>query len=134
LVDSARIFDAPATANFLNLHPLEASLEFVEEAGVKTVREHTRRLLDRLAEGLVERGYNLSAAANPESNSAILAFRAGSSQATSRVFETLESSHIRVSLRHDWIRVSPYLYNAEEDIDALLEACRGITPFQALGP
>ncbi len=117
---TAEIFDVPNTANFLNLYALQGSLEFIEKAGVKTVTAHCRRLLDRLAEGLLSRGFRLSAAAQPEHQSTILCFAAASPEATRKLHERLVAENFAVSLRHDMIRVSPYLYNTEDEIGALL--------------
>jgi selenocysteine lyase/cysteine desulfurase len=122
---AARIFDVPETANFLNLHPLDASLEYVERAGVGMVTRHCVRLLDRLSEGLRREGLTPPAAASPERRSTILGFHAGSLEATARVHERLEREHISVSLRQGLIRVSPYLYNDETDIDRLLAVAGG---------
>ena len=119
----AEIFDVPNTANFLNLYALRGSLEFIEKAGVKTVTAHCRRLLDRLAEGLLARGFRLSAAAQPEHQSTILSFVAASPVATRKLHERLRAENFAVSLRHDMIRVSPYLYNTEAEIDALVASC-----------
>lgn len=125
LPHAARIFDVPETANFLNLYALEASLEYVERVGVPTVYRHCARLLDRLGEGLRSRGLALSAAAAPERRSAILGFQAASLEATAAIHARLEREHISVSLRQGMIRVSPYLYNDEADIDRLLAAAGG---------
>ncbi len=125
LPDSAKIFDTPATANFLNLHGLDASLEYVQGVGVRAVAAHCRKLLDYLAEKVVARGLRLSAAARPESNSAILCFQADALDATQRLFQKLRARNIAVSLRQGMIRVSPYLYNDEADIDRLVAALDG---------
>jgi selenocysteine lyase/cysteine desulfurase len=119
---TAGIFDTPNTANFLNLYALEASLEFIQKVGVETVTAHCRRLLDRLAEGLRSRGLRLSAAAELAHQSTILCFAADSADATRKLHERLRACHFAVSLRHDWIRVSPYLYNTEDEIDALISS------------
>ncbi len=121
---AARVFDVPETANFLNLYGLEASLEFIGRAGVKTVTRHCTRLLDWMAEGLRREGYQLSAAAEPEHRSTILGFHADSFEATEKLHRKLRANHVAVSLRHGMIRVSPYLYNNEADIDRLLEIAR----------
>lgn len=121
---TARIFDVPETSSFLNLYALEASLNFVERAGVRTVTQHCHRLLDRLAEGLCRKGYQLSEAAAPAHESTILGFQASSLDATTELHRKLRTNHVAVSLRHGIIRVSPYLYNNEQDIDKLLSlAC-----------
>lgn len=124
LVRGARVFDVGETSNFLNLYALEASLEFVERAGVRTVTEHCWRLLDRLREGIHKSGCQISDAARPEYRSTILGFQAESPDATATLHKKLRAEQVAVSLRHGTIRVSPYLYNNEEDIDKLLSVVR----------
>jgi len=121
LIHDARVFDCGETGNFINLHGLEASLEFVEGVTIRTVNGHCRRLLRRLEEGLHARGYTLSAASLPHHESTILGFHALTHAATAELHQKLSANHIAVSLRHSMIRVSPYLYNDESDIDRLLE-------------
>ncbi len=121
LEDGARIFDAPETSNFINLYALEASLEFVESATVAAVTLHCRNLLGRLAEGLARSGFKLSVAAQPGRQSTILGFQTDSPEATANLYENIRARQVCVSLRHAMIRVSPYLYNTEGDIDRLLE-------------
>ena len=119
---AARIFDAGETANFLNLHATEASLEYVEQAGVASVTCHCHRLIDRLIEGLRQRGLVLSSAADPERRSTILGFQGESLEATQMLHKRLERESVSVSLRQGIIRVSPYLYNTEADVGRLLAA------------
>jgi cysteine desulfurase/selenocysteine lyase len=121
LIHDARVFDCGETGNFINLHGLEASLELVEGVTIRTVNDHCRRLLHRLQEGLRDRGYTLSAAALPGYESSILGFHASNQEATAELYRKLSANHIAVSKRHGMIRVSPYLYNDEADIDRLLE-------------
>jgi len=121
LVQGARVFDVPETSNFINLYALEASIEFVESATVRAVTLHCRRLLDRLEGGLDRRGFELSVAAEPDRQSTILGFQTDSRQATANLYEKIRANRVAVSLRQGMIRVSPYLYNTEEDIDRLLE-------------
>lgn len=116
----ARIFDVPATASFLNLYGMDASLEFIQKAGVNTVAAHCTRLLDRLAKGVEDRGFRLSITA-PERRSTILSFMGDSAETTEKAYKKLEAEHVALSLRQGMIRVSPYLYNSETDIDRLLE-------------
>jgi len=121
LPKEARVFDVPETASFLNLYGLEASLEFVQHATVSAVTKHCWHLLDLLAEGLRHRGYRLSAAAEAEHRSTILAFQGSILAATTQLHQKLRANHVAVSLRHGMIRVSPYLYNNAADIDRLLD-------------
>ncbi len=121
LIHDARVFDSGETGNFINLHGLEASLEFVEGVTVGAVNAHCRRLLSRLEEGLCVRGYILSAGSSPGHESTILGFHALEAGATAELHRKLSAHQIAVSLRHGMIRVSPYLYNDETDIDRMLE-------------
>ncbi len=124
LPNAARIFDTGETASFINLSGLESSLEYVEAVGVRTVNQHCRRLLDRLAYGVRGAGYTLSAAQG-EQGSTILGFQAPSMAATEALHAELRARHVAVSLRHGMIRVSPYLYNDDVHIDRLLAAVEG---------
>jgi len=121
LADAARIFDAPETANFINLSAMEASLEFVRRVGVPAVTRHCTVLLDRAAQGLQARGHILANDDRLQLPSPLLCFRCDSDNATDRIYAELKAHHVEVSLRHHRIRVSPYLYNNTEDIDHLLE-------------
>jgi selenocysteine lyase/cysteine desulfurase len=113
---SARRFDILA---FMNMFGLDASLEFIERIGVRTIYEHCTRLLDRLGEGLLARGYTLATDSKPRST--ILCFAGQSPEATRALYQKLKSRNIAVSMRHGTIRVSPHLYNDESDINRLLE-------------
>src|SRR5579864_1985744 len=44
----ARRWDAPETANFINLAAMEASLEFISRVGIEAIAAHTERLIDSL--------------------------------------------------------------------------------------
>jgi selenocysteine lyase/cysteine desulfurase len=124
LIQGARVFDSGETANFINVNGWEASLEFVEEVTIRTVNEYCLRLLHGLAEGLRAYGYTLSSGALAGHNSTILGFCASTREATAALHQRLLANHIVISLRQGMIRVSPYLYNNDADIDRLLEiAC-----------
>lgn len=118
----ARRFDVPETANFLNLYALEASLEYLHRVGVENIMRHCFGLIDRLREALASRGFLLNASAEPAHRSTILTFRTSPAEDTARLHQKLADQRIVVSLREGWIRVSPNLYNSEEDIDRLIGA------------
>jgi cysteine desulfurase/selenocysteine lyase len=124
LASAARIFDIPETGNFINLSAFEASLEFVRSVGAGVVRRHCTDLLDSAAEGLVSSGHTVTNDDRSIHPSPLLCFRCRSDEETARLYEKLQANHVEVSLRHHRIRVSPYLYNTQADIDRLLEAAR----------
>lgn len=121
LPKSARVFDLPGTANFLNLYPLEASLEFVLGVGVGNIARYCGELLDLAAKGLISQGYHIVNEGRTESPSPILSFRCSSEEETDKLYEKLKAHHVEVSLRHHRIRISPYLFNNKDDIDCLLD-------------
>lgn len=121
LPHAARIFDMPGTANFLNLSTLEPSLEFVRGVGPGSVGRHCSGLLDILGGGLQRRGYRLANHGESRIPSPILSFRSRTDDTTVRLYQQLKARHIEISMRHGWIRVSPYLYNRKEDIERLLQ-------------
>jgi selenocysteine lyase/cysteine desulfurase len=120
LPHEAKVFDVPGTASFLNLFAFEASLEFLEGAGVGTVTAHCWRLLDRLAEALARKGYHVVGATDAGLRSTILAFQASSPEQTAMLHARLRERHVAVSLRHGFIRVSPHLYNTPEEIEQVV--------------
>jgi selenocysteine lyase/cysteine desulfurase len=124
LPGAARIFDVPETANFLNLSTLEASLEFIRGVGARAVSQYCGNLLDMLEEGLKSGGYHLSNDDRSRLPSSILSFQCESDEPTDKLYAELKAHHIEVSLRHHRIRVSPYLYNKEDDVGRLLEIAR----------
>lgn len=121
LPNAARIFDSAETANFLNLYALEACLEFVLKAGVDTITRHCTNLLDFAEEKLQSGGCQFSHEDRSMFPSPILTFRCGSDEATAKLYDELKTHQIEVSLRHNRIRISPYLYNNKEDIQSLLD-------------
>jgi selenocysteine lyase/cysteine desulfurase len=121
---AARIFDLPETANFLNMATFEASLEFVSGVGAAAVGAHCGKLLDALEEGLKSRGCRVSNDDRALLPSPILSFQCQSDEATDQLYRELIANQVQVSLRHHRIRVSPYLYNDQDDVDRLLEIAR----------
>ena len=124
LAKAAKIFDIPETGNFINLSSFEASLEFVRSVGAGAVTRHCTDLLDHAAEGLLSSGRRVTNDDQSSLPSPLLCFQCGSDEETGRLYEKLHADHVEVSLRHHRIRVSPYLYNTQADIDRLLEIAR----------
>lgn len=117
--DSARRFDAPETASFLNLFGFKRSLQYLLDVGVETVERHHVALLQRLSDGLPA-GVTMDADRSPEHRSGIVFLSGRDTEATAATFQQLRAAKIHTSLREGRIRVSPHLYNDENDIDRLL--------------
>lgn len=108
--------------NILGLTALHASLSLVTEAGPEWNREHTLGLLDKLVEGVQQSGYEVTSDLRPEHRSQILSFTSGDHARDDELVHTLERANVSVTLRGRGVRVSPYFYNDESDIERLLEA------------
>ncbi len=108
--------------NTLGLTGLHASLSLVSEAGPEWTRQHTLGLLDKLVEGVQGMGYEVASDLTPERRSQIMAFTSGDHTRDGELVEQLTRANVAVTLRGRGVRVSPYFYNNEDDIERLLEA------------
>ena len=121
-VTTSRRFDEPETASFLNRAGLIRSAEFLAEVGVAAVHTHITRLLGHLEAELprpFRRRASPSRLAGP-----ILSLEADDVGAVRQAYERLRAANFRTSLRDDGIRVSPHIYNTEDDIDRFLSVLR----------
>lgn len=108
--------------NWITLSGLRASLELISAMKPADIAEHTIGLTDRLLDGVESKGYSIASSRDPEHRSAIVAFTTGDAQADSALVGELEKKRISVVLRGMGIRVSPYFYNTDHEIDQLVDA------------
>ena len=118
----ARRWDAPETSSYFNLAGMNASLDFILEAGPETVSRHNRALIETLFERLPRDRYVLSSPADADCRGPYGCFAARTPEETQALHERLAKHNIVVSLREQNLRVAPHLYNTERDIDRLI-AC-----------
>jgi selenocysteine lyase/cysteine desulfurase len=119
-VRAGRRWDAPETANFMNLAAMEASLEFLLRAGVETVAKHNERLVQSLVERLPRDSCVLASPADPRRRGPYVCVAARKPERTKEYFDKLREAQIYVSLRENALRISPHLYNTEQDIVRLI--------------
>jgi cysteine desulfurase/selenocysteine lyase len=113
-------WDAAETANYFNHAALDASLEFVLQAGPATVRDHCQKLIEQLFERLPKDRCIPASPLDPAQRGPYACFTARTPEKTVALYEKLRKENIIVSLREGNIRVSPYLFNTERDIDRLI--------------
>jgi len=113
-------WDAAETANYFNHAALDASLEFVLQVGPATVREHNHRLIEQLFERLPKDRCIPTSPLDHAQLGPYACFGARTPEKTVALYEKLRKENIIVSLREGNIRVSPYLFNTERDIDRLI--------------
>ena len=115
-------WDVAETASFFHLSALAASLEFILRAGPQTVLDHNRALLKLLVDRLPADRCVLASPRDPSERGPYVCVAARTAEATTNLYRHLHGQRIFVSLRNGALRVAPYLYNTEEDIEKLLRA------------
>ena len=123
LPDGARRFEASTTA-FGAALGLAASIEYLLAIGIERIQEHNRRLAAVLRSGLSDRGIAVHGPADPRAQTSIVTATPEGAEPT-ELTETLAAVSIRVSPRGSGIRVSPHLYNDENDIQQILARLAG---------
>jgi selenocysteine lyase/cysteine desulfurase len=117
-----RRWDMAETASFFHLSAFAASLEFVLRAGPAAVRDHNRALLRGLLDRLPADRCVLASPREAEARGPFLCIAARNHQTTTELYGRLREQKIYVSLRNQALRVAPYLYNTDEDMERLIRA------------
>lgn len=113
----ARRFDA-GTPPVPNIYAGLAGIGIVEEAGVPAIEAHVRMLVDRLLSGLDELGATVATPRGEREYGPLVCVVSTDPNA---LVAALHAERIVTSTRDANLRVSLHLYNAEEDIDRILE-------------
>jgi cysteine desulfurase/selenocysteine lyase len=117
----ARRWDSPETANFINLAPLDASLDLLLRLGVETVASHTRALTREIIERLPRDRCALASPQEEERRGPFVCVVARKADETAALYQKLREAQIIVSLRENALRIAPYLYNTFEDVGRLVK-------------
>jgi cysteine desulfurase/selenocysteine lyase len=118
---SAKRWDSGEAATYFNfnLAAMDASVDFVLRAGPELVREHNRKLLEFLFEHLPKDCVPASPLDSTQ-RGPCGSFTARTPEKTVALYQKLQKENVIVSLREGRIRVSPYLFNSERDINRLI--------------
>ncbi len=110
----------PGHVSYIGYAALLAGLRFIDDIGVEEIQRHTTRLGQRLADGLDSARYTLI---SPHlDRTPIVSFLASDPPALE---EKLRAAQLVISLNAESIRVSPGIYNNDDDVDRLLEVLNG---------
>ena len=90
---------------------------------IERIADHNRQLAARLSEGLRELGAELLGPGDPAQRSAMVAARFPGKDVADFT-KTLKQADVIASLRRDFIRFSPHLYNSSDDIEQALSAIK----------
>jgi cysteine desulfurase / selenocysteine lyase len=124
---NAKRWDAPEGASYynFNLVAMDASVDFVVRTGPELVAAHNRKLIEFMFERLPKDRFVVASPLHAARRGPYGCFAARSKEKTVEYYQLLRKENIVVSLREGNIRVSPYLYNTERDIDRLISV---VTP------
>ena len=104
--------------NRIGLASLGASLGLIEEIGIDQVEAHDRALAEQLYSGLQRKpGIEIVSSDDLAHRSAVTVFTTGSKAKDAALVDHLEAQGIIVALRPLGVRVSPHLYNTEDEIE-----------------
>jgi cysteine desulfurase/selenocysteine lyase len=118
--DGARGWDSAETASYFNLAGWDASLNFLQEAGVETVAAHNQKLMTRLFESLPGNRCVWTSPPEPVRRGPYGCFAGNTPEQTCELFEHMKKEKLMASLREGNIRVSTHLYNTEEHIEKIV--------------
>jgi selenocysteine lyase/cysteine desulfurase len=119
---SAKRWDSAEWASYFNFNlvAMDTSVDFAVRAGAETVAAHNHKLIDVLFERLPKDRCVIASPHEAARRGPYGCFAARSLEKTVELYDQLRKEHVIVSLRDGNIRVSPYLYNTEQDIDRLI--------------
>jgi selenocysteine lyase/cysteine desulfurase len=123
ITTNAKRFDYSSRA-FGDVYALGAGLAYLERVGVARIEEHTvNGLARRLQDGLAKQGHRLF---TPIGNrSSIVTFY--STKPTAEVRAAFDAAKVEVTSRNGIVRVSPALFNNNDDIDRCLDVTKRLT-------
>jgi cysteine desulfurase/selenocysteine lyase len=124
---NAKRWDSPEAASYynFNLVAMDASVDFVVRTGPELVAAHNRKLIELMFERLPKDRFVIASPLDAARRGTYGCFAARSPEKTAEHYQHLRKENVVVSLREGHIRVSPYLYNTERDIDRLISV---VTP------
>jgi selenocysteine lyase/cysteine desulfurase len=124
---NAKRWDSPEAASYFNFNlvAMDASVDFVVRVGPELVAAHNRKLIELMFERLPKDRFVIASPLDAARRGTYGCFAARSPEKTAEHYQHLRKENVVVSLREGNIRVSPYLYNTERDIDRLISV---VTP------
>ncbi|MFI5023501.1 MAG: aminotransferase class V-fold PLP-dependent enzyme [Alphaproteobacteria bacterium] len=122
-VDGARRFDMGERDHFISLEMASIGMEMVAAWGPEAITARLSMLTQRLADGLGNSGVLIPDARVRAPHILSVRFPGGTPQG---LVERLTAESIYVAPRLGRIRISPHVYNDEEDVDRFVAAFRKV--------
>lgn len=119
---SARRYDVFGTANFFNYMPWQASIEYLLSIGIDHVDRHNRSLVEQVVNGLDLKHYELISPRFKRERTNIIVFSYKDPSKNGHLFEFLKHQGLYLALWKNKLRISPHIYNAPNEMEALIAA------------
>lgn len=111
-----------STPNTLGMIGLESSLDLFLCLGVENIYAHIIKLLDKFIDGISGyKNFYIESDMSEQHRSNILIFSHNDKSRNATIQKELEEENVFIALREGYLRVSPHLFNNEEDVDKLAE-------------
>jgi selenocysteine lyase/cysteine desulfurase len=124
-VANARRFDMGERDHFISLEMASLGIERMMQWGFRAVSQRLAMLTARLADGLRSNSISFPNASVRAPHILSLGFRAGMPV---KLIENLSAERIYVAPRLGRMRISPHVYNDENDIDRFIEVFHRLMP------
>ena len=118
---SARQYDVFATANFFNFIPWIASLELLSSIGLENVNHYNMSLGEKFISGLDREKYHLISPEEKSMRSHLVVVSSNNPACNLDIFKELKKRGFHTAFWKGNIRISPHVYNTQEQIDQLLQ-------------
>lgn len=109
--------------NFLAALLVSDALEILNGVGTKAIDAHVTRLASALAQGLTELGAPV-AQAPTALRANMVCVESSNPEAASRLQVHLKAHNVQAAVRRNALRFSLHLYNTNDNVEAVLAACR----------
>lgn len=117
----ARKHDVFCTANFLDVKPWLAAVEYLLTQGIEQIAAYNNQLVTHFIEGLDPEKYTLLSPREGPERSTLVFVTHRIPERNPAIYTALQRSGIDLSLREGQLRFSPHLYNTEDELDQVLQ-------------
>jgi selenocysteine lyase/cysteine desulfurase len=117
--DEAERFEE-GSPNLHGIYALGVSIDRLHRLGTDAVEKRILSLTGRLAAELEKRGFTVKSPLGEGQRSGIITFESGAED-TRQVYDRLSGAGVVCSLREGTVRLSPHMYNTEEECDKVLD-------------
>lgn len=110
-----------STVNCLGMIGLESSIDLFMKLGVENIFSYILNLIDVFMYELKDSDYRIESDLSSEHRSNIILFSHADKSKNEFVHRELEKKNIFISYREGYLRLSPHIFNNEQDIKKLID-------------